>query len=111
MDYYQELGVVRTASLAEIRRAYRCLVRLLHPDHCPDEDLRLLAGLQMKRLNQILCVLADAEQRSRYDAGLDLPARPALPPVQGKTAAWLWRAAHMAAIVAIAWLLSYLRSG
>lgn len=107
MDYYEELSVARTASLAEIRHSYRYLVRLLHPDRCADENLCLLAGLQMKRLNQILAVLSDAGQRSRYDAGLDLPPND-LPPKKSKATAWLWRAAEVAAIAGV---LFYARSG
>src|SRR5580700_6302662 len=34
MDYYEELGIDRSASPEEIRQAYKHLVRLLHPDHC-----------------------------------------------------------------------------
>jgi len=99
MDYYEELGLSRSASVSEIRQAYKQLVRLLHPDHCPDETLRPLAELQMKRWNEILVVLTDPAGRSRYDGK-------ALPPVGLEAAGsppphswpqWLWPA--VAAVV------------
>src|SRR5262245_29926571 len=70
MTYYEELGVAPTASLEEIRRAYRHLARVIHPDQCTDDDTRRLAELQMKRLNAMLAVLADQGSRADYDAAL-----------------------------------------
>ena len=72
MNYYEELGVSQSASTEEIRRAYKTLARLLHPDQCADEKLRGLAEIQMKRLNQVLAVLSDPEERRRYDAALEM---------------------------------------
>ena len=72
MNYYEELGVSQSASTEEIRRAYKTLARLLHPDQCADEKLRGLAEVQMKRLNQVLAVLSDPEERRRYDAALEM---------------------------------------
>jgi hypothetical protein len=70
MNYYEELGVSQSASTEEIRRAYKALARLVHPDQCADEKLRGLAEIQMKRLNEILATLANPEDRRRYDAAL-----------------------------------------
>src|SRR5579872_4908749 len=70
MDYYEELGVDRAASPDEIRQAYKRLVRLLHPDRCTDEQMRPLAELQVKRLNEILSVLTNVQERAGYDRGL-----------------------------------------
>jgi curved DNA-binding protein CbpA len=70
VDYYEELGVARSASVDEVRRAYRNVARLLHPDQQPDETLRRLAGLQMTRLNAILETLTDPASRREYDQGL-----------------------------------------
>lgn len=71
MNHYEELGIPRSASLAEIRLAYKTLVRVLHPDQQQDENLRRLSELQLRRLNHILEVLSDPGQRLRYDLSLD----------------------------------------
>ncbi len=70
MDYYEELGVPRTAPVEDIRRAWRNLARLLHPDQQQDENLRFLAEKQMTRLNEVCAVLTDPVQRLRYDLSL-----------------------------------------
>jgi hypothetical protein len=70
MDYYEELGVHRVAEVEDIRRAWRNLARLLHPDQQQEEGLRLLAEKQMKRLNEICAVLTDPVERLRYDRSL-----------------------------------------
>ncbi len=81
MNFYEELGVARSASIAEIQQAYKALVRILHPDQQQDERLRRLSELQLTRLNQIAEALTDPGQRREYDLGLDgvppLPTRPA----------------------------------
>jgi hypothetical protein len=73
VNYYEELGVSGSASVEEVRRAYRNVARLLHPDQQADEALRRLAGLQMTRLNEILRTLTDATLRREYDQGLRRP--------------------------------------
>src|SRR5207237_892696 len=70
MTYYEELGVAQSASREEIRRAYRQLVRLIHPDRCPDPETRRLADLQMMRLNGLLHTLSDPARRLVYDRSL-----------------------------------------
>lgn len=70
MSYYEELGVEATATTEEIRRAYKRLTRLLHPDHQLDPELRAAAERQMRRLNQIQDVLTNPESRARYDREL-----------------------------------------
>jgi hypothetical protein len=70
MTYYEELGVPAEASCEEIRQAYKRLVRLLHPDRCSDPATRVLAELQMRRLNGILEVLSRPDERAEYDRSL-----------------------------------------
>ncbi len=62
-DYYEILGVPRTASQEEIKRAYRKLVKRYHPDiyKGPDADTRI------KEINEAYEVLSDAQKRARYD--------------------------------------------
>src|SRR5271165_4765536 len=71
MNYYEELGVDRSASILEIQQAYRALVRILHPDQQQDEKLRKLSELQLIRLNQLAGVLTDPEKRREYDRSLN----------------------------------------
>jgi curved DNA-binding protein len=63
-DYYAVLGVPKTATQAEIKKAYRRLARELHPDRNPGD---VEAERRFKEANEAHAVLSDAEQRSRYD--------------------------------------------
>ena len=70
MNYYDELGVSRDASIEELHRAYKTLARLIHPDAQLDDRLRAMAERQMRRLNELLETLTDAEKRREYDQRL-----------------------------------------
>jgi molecular chaperone DnaJ len=62
-DYYAVLGVARTASVDEIRSAYRKLARQFHPDVNSDPD----AGQRFKQVSEAYEILSDPERRQRYD--------------------------------------------
>jgi molecular chaperone DnaJ len=63
-DYYELLGVPRTASAEELKKAYRRRARDLHPDANPDNPN---AAEQFKELSKAYAVLSDDDQRARYD--------------------------------------------
>lgn len=63
-DYYEVLGVKRTATEDEIKNAYRKLARKHHPDVNPGDKS---AEEKFKEINEAYQVLSDPEKRKRYD--------------------------------------------
>jgi molecular chaperone DnaJ len=63
-DYYAALGVAKTASQADIKKAYRKLARELHPDKNPDDAK---AEARFKDVSEAYDVLSDEERRKEYD--------------------------------------------
>ena len=63
-DYYATLGVARDASADEIKKAFRKLARLYHPDTAKDKKT---AEAKFKEINEANEVLSDPEKRRKYD--------------------------------------------
>ena len=70
-DYYEVLGVDKSADEKTIKKAYRKLARKYHPDVCEEEN----AEEKFKEVSEAYAVLSDSEKRQRYDqfghAGMD----------------------------------------
>ncbi len=64
-DYYEVLGVSKTASADEIKKAYRTLAKKYHPDLHPDN--REEAEAKFKEISEAYEVLSDPDKRGRYD--------------------------------------------
>lgn len=63
-DFYSVLGVSRSATAADVKKAYRKLARELHPDHNPDNNV---AEDRFKAVSEAYDVLSDDRKRREYD--------------------------------------------
>jgi len=73
-DYYEILGIAKTAGLQEIKKAYRSLALKYHPDRVPP-DQKKTAEEKFKDISEAYGVLSDPQKRKMYDqyghAGID----------------------------------------
>ncbi|MCZ2247535.1 MAG: DnaJ domain-containing protein [Bacteroidia bacterium] len=63
IDYYDILGIPQTASLAEIKSAYRTLAKKYHPDVCKE----LNAHQKFIRINEAYVILSNSSSRKEFD--------------------------------------------
>jgi curved DNA-binding protein len=63
-DYYKILGISKTATEEDIKKAYRKLARKLHPDLNPNDKE---AGKKFQQINEANEVLSEPEKRKKYD--------------------------------------------
>lgn len=64
IDYYKILGITKSASDEDIKKAYRKLARKLHPDLNPNDPD---AKIKFQQLNEANAVLSNPEKRKKYD--------------------------------------------
>src|SRR5215203_5247096 len=64
IDYYKVLGVHKSATQEDIKKAYRKLARKLHPDLNPNDAE---ANKKFQQINEANEVLSDPEKRKKYD--------------------------------------------
>ncbi len=77
MDLYQQLGVKRGASEAEVKKAYRSLAKQLHPDRNKDNPK---AAERFAKVTQAYDILSDKDRRAKYDRGeIDEDGNPRMP--------------------------------
>ena len=77
MDLYQQLGVKRGASEAEVKKAYRSLAKQLHPDRNKDNPK---AAERFGKITQAYDILSDKDRRAKYDRGeIDEDGNPRMP--------------------------------
>ncbi|KAF2503235.1 TPR-like protein [Lophium mytilinum] len=68
-DYYKILGIEKDATETEIKKAYRKLAIVHHPDKNPDDEQ---AADRFKEIQEAHETLSDSQKRARYDSGEDL---------------------------------------
>ena len=72
-DYYQVLGLQRTATDVDVKKAYRQLAMKWHPDKNSDtQEKRIQSEKMIKDINEAYSVLSDTEKRRKYDVGMDI---------------------------------------
>ena len=63
-DYYEVLGVDKTADEAALKKAYRVLAKKYHPDANPGDKE---AEAKFKEASEAYAVLSDPDKRAKYD--------------------------------------------
>ncbi|CEI87726.1 hypothetical protein G6F70_007054 [Rhizopus microsporus] len=68
-DYYKVLGLTKTATETEIKKAYRKLALQYHPDKNAGDEK---AEVRFKEIGEAYAILSDPQKKARYDSGVDL---------------------------------------
>lgn len=73
-DYYEVLGLKKSASLEEIKKAYRKLALEWHPDRNKSSD----ANTRFKEINEAYSILSNADKKAQYDQFGHAPFQPGM---------------------------------
>jgi len=73
IDFYKDLGVDRSASMRDVKKAYHALAMKWHPDRKTGDDDEEHDEM-FKKISKAYEILGDKELRDRYDAGDDVEA-------------------------------------
>lgn len=74
VDYYKILGIDKQATEKDIKKAYRKLALVWHPDRHANstDDEKVQAEKKFKEIGEAYAILSDPEKRQRFDSGVDL---------------------------------------
>ncbi len=78
-NYYDLLGISKTAATADVRKAYAQLARERHPDRFPDPEAKKRAQQSFQEITAAFNTLSNDKSRAEYDKSLAAPPRPAVP--------------------------------
>ncbi len=85
---YEVLGIAPSATLEDIRAAYKELVAKYHPDHHAGHPLEELAAEKLVQVNEAYAILSDPSRRAAYDAGMREPYIRSLFTYRGAGSRW-----------------------
>ena|SRR5688572_24360105 len=78
-NYYEILGIAKTATTSEVRLAYSRLAREKHPDRFPDPAQKAASQGEFQEITAAFNTLANERRRKEYDEALAAPPKPAVP--------------------------------
>lgn len=78
-NYYELLGIAKSATTSDVRKAYARLARERHPDRFPDPAAKKAAQETFQEITAAFNVLSNDRNRAEYDKSLEAPPRPPVP--------------------------------
>lgn len=78
-NYYELLGIAKSATITDVRKAYARLARERHPDRFPDPAAKQSAQQIFQEITAAFNALSNDRSRQEYDRSLEAPPRAAVP--------------------------------
>ena len=78
-NYYDLLGIAKSATTSDVRKAYATLARERHPDRFPDPAAKQSAQQTFQEITAAFNTLSNDRSRAEYDQSLEAPPRPPVP--------------------------------